>query len=170
MMGFCFGAQTMSNDFQIQALPIEPFQALFELGSDSLQQHNAQWLTVDADPGYPCRVSLTDAKLGERVLALPYTHHDVASPYRASGPIFVREQAARAQLPPNSLPQLLRHRLLSVRAYNADHLMIAAVTTEGTELEAVIHALLQNQAVRYLHVHNAHPGCFMCSVHRVTMA
>ena len=79
----------------------------------------ARLMLADAEPGFPCRVSLEDAKVGETVLLLPYTHHDVGSPYRASGPVFVRRHAAEARLGPGEVPQMLRHRLLSVRAYDA---------------------------------------------------
>lgn len=34
--------------------------------------------------------SLEDAPVGEPVLLLPFVHQDSRSPYRASGPIFVR--------------------------------------------------------------------------------
>ena len=44
----------------------------------------------DQPVGFPCRVSLEDAPVGEEVLLLPFTHQDSRSPYRASGPIFVR--------------------------------------------------------------------------------
>jgi hypothetical protein len=37
----------------------------------------------------------------------------------------------------------------------------------GTELADVVDRLLANPEVSYLHVHNAAPGCFNCSVRRV---
>ncbi|WP_223788207.1 DUF1203 domain-containing protein [Marinicella meishanensis] len=157
----------MITDFQIQALPIDPFLPWFDLNPDELRQRGARWLTAEASPGYPCRVSLTDAQLGEQVLALPYTHHDVTSPYRASGPIFVRQQAVQAQPEINEIPAMLRHRLLSVRAYDASHMMIAATVIEGVELAQTIHRQWHNPAVQYLHLHNAMPGCFNCAVQRV---
>ena len=156
----------MTTEFQVQALPITSFQPWFDLNPDQRRRRGARWLTADASPGYPCRVSLTDAQVGERVLALPYTHHDVASPYRAAGPIFVREQAAQAQPKVNEIPPMLLHRLLSLRAYDAAHMMIGAEVVEGLELAAAIKHLWQNPAVQYVHLHNAKPGCFMCSVHR----
>ena len=145
---------------------MDNFDELMLKGDDELKASHATWLNVDAEPGYPCRVSLSDAKIGERVLALSFCHHNVNSPYRASGPIFVREKAQMAKLDINEVPEMLRHRLLSVRAYNSGKLMIGAEVVQGKELESVIDRQFQNRDVEYIHIHNANPGCFNCSVHR----
>ncbi|MBE0363863.1 hypothetical protein PULV_a1373 [Pseudoalteromonas ulvae UL12] len=85
----------MKNNFVFVALSEELFASYTDMSDSELLQHNAMWLTVDSCPGYPCRVSLQDAQVGEQVLALSFTHHDVASPYKAAGPIFVRKQAKK---------------------------------------------------------------------------
>jgi hypothetical protein len=36
----------------------------------------------------------------------------------------------------------------------------------GSELEEAIGRMFADQRVRYLHLHNARPGCFNCSVVR----
>jgi hypothetical protein len=125
------------------------------------------WLDVDSEPGFPCRVSLTDARVGERVLALTFEHHAVDSPYRSSGPIFVREHASTVEPAKNEIPTMLRHRLLSIRAYDSAHMMIDAQVNQGDELERVIENQFKNSAVEYIHIHNANPGCFDCAVYRV---
>ena len=158
----------MPIDFYFRALPKTLFQPLLTLNDEELVLRQAHWIAVDAEPGYPCRVSLRDAKVGERVLALSFVYHDVASPYRASGPIFVREHAETVQLEVNEIPQMLRHRLLSVRGYNTNGMMITAQVVQGSDLETVIVDQFDNDAVAYLQIHNAHPGCFNCSVYRVT--
>ncbi|MBB1268157.1 DUF1203 domain-containing protein [Shewanella sp. SR44-3] len=159
-------AGNFTVNFQIKALDKHEFDELAQLNDKALSRQSAQWILVDASPGYPCRVSLTDAEVGERVLALSYLHHDVESPYRASGPIFFREHALTAKLAINEIPQMLRHRLVSVRAYNAAAIMVGAEVVEGVELELAIARLFQQNDVEYIHIHNAKPGCFNCSVHR----
>jgi hypothetical protein len=159
-------AGNLTVNFQIKALAKHEFDGLIQLNDQELASQSAQWILVDACPGYPCRVSLTDAKVGERVLALSYLHHDVVSPYRASGPIFVAEHAITAKLAINEIPQMLRHRLVSVRAYNAAAIMVEAEVVAGVELELAIVRLFQQSDVEYIHIHNAKPGCFNCSVHR----
>ncbi|SFD42154.1 DUF1203 domain-containing protein [Pseudoalteromonas denitrificans] len=152
----------MTIKFIIKAIPSSKF-------SEQLSQnlaHDAKWINVEGDSGYPCRVSLIDAKIGERVLALSFCHHDVSSPYKASGPIFIREKAITAQLNVNEIPSVLLNRLLSLRAYNVDHMMIGAEVVQGNEVSLAITEQFMNEDVAYIHIHNARPGCFSCAVYR----
>ncbi len=156
----------MPNPFQITALPIENFTLLFSLDDDALQSLGVKRLVADKKPGFPCRVSLVDAAPDETVLLLPFTHHDVNSPYRACGPIFVRTEAKTARLAINEIPERLQSRLLSIRAYDQTAMMIAAEVAEGRELAAHISRFFDDPRVEYLHLHNARPGCFNCRVER----
>jgi hypothetical protein len=156
----------MSTEFRFRALAAEPFAALFDYNDAQLQTIGARRLKADTHPGFPCRVSLCDAAIGETVLLLPHTHHDVASPYRAAGPIFVRQHARTAEPKVGEIPALLRERLLSLRAYDDGAVMIAAECGHGRDLEEAIDTLFADERVRYLHVHNARPGCFVCAVER----
>jgi hypothetical protein len=101
---------------------------------------------------------------GERVLLLPYCHQPGASPYRSSGPIYVRETAGRACPAVGEVPYMLRHRLLSFRAYDQFHMMVGAEVAEGRDLEAVVDGLLEPAGASYIHVHNAKPGCYTCRI------
>ena len=157
----------MNRQFVIKGLKKRQFNGIMKMSELELQQKHAKWLTVDNNPGFPCRVSLEDAEVGERVLALTYSHHAVESPYRASGPIFVRENAEDKTLAVNDVPNMLRHRLLSLRGYDVDNMMVEAEVTPGTELEAAIDRLFENKDVDYIHIHNANPGCFNCIVLRI---
>jgi hypothetical protein len=74
-----------------QGLPADGFSHLFGLGDDELGVHGMRRMIVDAKPGFPCRVTLEDAEPGEHVLLLAFEHQPAHSPFRASGPIFVRE-------------------------------------------------------------------------------
>jgi len=156
----------MTINFQIKALPFEEFAELKGKNEQELANAHAKWLTVDVEPGFPCRVSLMDAKIGERVLLLSYPYHNVKSAYKASGPIFVREHAIEGIWQVNEVPKMLRHRLQSVRAYDVENTMIGAETIHGEQLEIAINNQLKNRNTDYIHIHNANPGCFNCSVHR----
>ena len=153
-------------NFQIHALPIEPFMADFSLADDALRERGIRRVIADSRPVYPCRVSLQDAVEGERLLLLPYLHHEVDTPYRASGPIYVREAAVQAQPVVDEVPALLRSRLLSLRAYAARGMMVWADVLPGRELESGIAQLFELERVGYLHVHYAKPGCYACRVDR----
>lgn len=157
----------MPIDFQMRALPLEQFQPLFEMTDAELAEHGAKHCTADAYPGYPCRVTLQDAEIGEELLLLPFVHHDVLTPYRASGPIFVRVKARQALPEVNAVPEAVRRRLLSVRAYDAGGLMVDAEVVEGAALESVTDRFFADARVAYLHLHNARPGCYACRVDRV---
>ena len=155
-----------ATTFRVSALPRELFSALFALDDDALAARGIRRVIADEKPGFPCRVSLVDAEPGETLLLLHHLHHDVSGPYRASGPIFVRESAPTATPAPGGVPLVLRGRLLSLRAYDAEGLMRDAEVTEGRELEPVVARLFTDPAVSYIHVHNARPGCYACRIDR----
>src|SRR6185312_5031039 len=150
--------------FKISALPLDAFAPLFDLDDAVLASRGMRRIVADSKPGYPCRVSLVDAEVGERVLLLPFTHHPVPGPYRASGPIFAREAARQAQLAVNEVPESVRSRLLSVRGYDREGIMVASDVTEGRSLEGTVSRLFSDERVDYLHLHNARAGCYSCRV------
>jgi Protein of unknown function (DUF1203) len=153
-------------NFQIKALPIAPFAPLFAMSDDELRRHGAVRRVVDSRPGFPCRVSLEDAEIGERVLLLNFEHQPADSPYRSRHAIFVREDAAEAHPAVGEVPELFRRRLLSVRAFDANGMMVEADVVDGQLLEFAITKMLANRAVAYLHLHNAKPGCYAARVDR----
>ena len=154
--------------FRIHALPAAQFQPLFALSDDELAAGDIRRAVADGPNAYPCRVSLRDAQPGERLLLLPYEHHAVATPYRASGPIFVREAAADATFPLDEVPDQLRRRLLSIRAYGEDGMMRIADVVEGRDIESLIARFFDRADVDYLHVHFAKYGCYACRITRDT--
>jgi uncharacterized protein DUF1203 len=64
------------------------------------------------------------------------------------------------------VPIMFRHRLLSIRGYDAGAMLLAADVVNGTEIEDAIRRLFSDERVSYLHVHNARPGCYNCTVVR----
>ena len=156
----------MGSDFQFVALPREDFSHLFSMNSAELETHGARRVNVDSLPGYPCRVSLMDAPVGERVILTTFRHHDETSPYQSAGPIFVRENAQTAKLHTNEIPVMFHHRVLSVRAYDEAAMMKTARIVNGTALEETIRDFFTTGSISYLHIHNAGPGCFNCMVQR----
>lgn len=154
------------NSFKLVGLPLEPFSHLFGLSDAELAARNARRVLATAKPGYPCRVSLSDAEIGEELLLLPFEHQAANSPYRSSGPIFVRKAAAPAHLDAGVVPDYVRTRLISVRAYDGAHLMTDASVCAGAGAAAAIQAMFAREEVSYIHLHNANRGCFSCAVVR----
>ncbi len=156
----------MRSDFRFVALPRENFAQLFSMNDAELESHGARRVNVDSAPGYPCRVSLEDATISERVILTTFRHHDVISPYQSAGPIFVRENAKTAKPRVNEIPVMFRHRLLSVRAYDEAAMIKNARVVEGRVLEETIRNFFAKESISYLQIHNAGPGCFNCTVQR----
>ena len=152
--------------FQIHALSPAPFAPLFAMSDDELRSRLATRITVDAKPGYPCRVSLADAEIGETVILVNFEHQPADSPYRASHAIFVREHAGQAFPAAGSVPEALASRLISVRAFDDKHFLVNADVVDGSRLSESIPAMFQDPEVAYLHLHHAKPGCFAARVTR----
>jgi hypothetical protein len=162
---------THSTDFRISGLPAEPFQPYFAMTDAELARHGVRRVVAtEADLGLmpPCRVSLRDAEIGECSILLHYAHHtSPASPYRASGPIYVREGVTQTASFVNHVPAQQRTRLLSVRAYDADGIMVDAEVAPGDTLQALIARFFTRDDVAFLHAHNARRGCYSCRIDRV---
>ncbi|HTV97145.1 MAG TPA: DUF1203 domain-containing protein [Steroidobacteraceae bacterium] len=152
--------------FQLVGLPCAQFAPLFSLSDAALSKLNARRVVAASRPGYPCRVSLTDAEIGEELLLLPYEHQPADSPYKASGPIFVRQGARQATLEPGVIPDYVASRLMSVRAYDDAHSMTDACVCPGADSAPVIRRMFCDPRVAYIHLHNAMRGCFSCAVRR----
>jgi hypothetical protein len=89
-----------------------------------------------------------------------------ATPFRSSHAIFVRERAVQARPEVNTIPEMFRGRLLSVRAFDNSGMMIDADVVDGEKLESLIERLFANPAVHNLHIHNARLGCYAATVTR----
>ena len=79
--------------YAIEGLAREQFEPLFAMSDEELLARNARRVIADADRGFPCRVSLCDAKAGEALILLNHVSHDVATPFRSSYAIYVSETA-----------------------------------------------------------------------------
>ena len=152
--------------FQVSPLPAETFSHLFSLSDDNLDSRGSVVRSAGAGDRFPCRVSLRDARPGERALLLNYEHQDADTPYRSSYAIFVIDGAEQADLAPGELPDVFNGRPLAVRAFSAAGMLLEAGMGVGADVRPVIERLLANPDVAYLHVHNAMHGCYSARVDR----
>ena len=151
--------------FRITGLPDAPFASLFALSDEQLAGRGAVRRIAASKPGFPCRISLTDAEVGDEVILVHHEHHAVASPFRASHAIYVRKGEQQFDAV-DRIPPMLRSRLLSVRAFDAAGMLVAADVADGTDLETLIERQLADAQVEYLHIHFARPGCYAARVER----
>ena len=153
--------------FRITGLPAETFAPLFDLSDAELAERGAVRQTADArQPGYPCRVSLTDSEPGDELILANYEHHPVASPYRMRFAVYVRRGEKQFDAI-DEVPAQLCRRTLAVRAFDDKAMMVGWELVEGRDLEAAIDRRFADPRAAYLHVHFAAPGCYAARVDRI---
>ena len=152
--------------FRITGLDAKPFRHLYGLSDSELAVHGAMRYVAESKPGYPDRVELRDVEPGESVLLVNFEHQPVDSPYRSSHAIYVREGANEPFDKVDHVPESMRTRLLSLRAFDARGMMLDADVVEGREIEAVIARLFADPRVDYIHAHNARRGCYAARIDR----
>ena len=158
--------KTEAPHFTVRGLSPEPFQALFDLSDDELEKRRAKRYVADSTPGFPCRVSLQDAEPGEEVILTNFVHLDSQSPFHSAHAIYVRKGATMAAPFRDRLPDMLCGRLLSIRAFDANDMLLSADVVEGELADPVIQKFFEDSSVRFLHVHFAKMGCYACRIDR----
>ena len=153
-------------NFQVLPLSSAPFAHLYGRSDESLRAEGVIAYVADGPHGFPCRVTLEDAAEGERLLLLNFEHLPADSPYRSRHAIFVKDGAAEQRPEAGHVPAMLASRLLSVRSFDADDMMIDANVVEGSEAPALFQRMLGAPEAAYLHVHTARRGCYLARVER----
>jgi len=151
--------------YKVTGLDPTPYKPLFGLSDDELGERGIVRMTV-TEPTFPCRVSLTDRSIGESVLLLNHTSHDVANPYRATHAIFVTETEQDAATYVDEVPPVFQKRVLSLRGFDKDGMMVDALLTLPGEADAGIRKLFANPEIETIHAHNATRGCFSARIER----
>jgi len=151
--------------YVVRGLDPTSFRDLFGLPDDELARRGIVRMTVDS-PTFPCRVSLTDRLIGESVLLLNHISHDVANPYRASHAIFVAEGDSEAAEYIHDIPPVFEKRILSLRGFDAEGMMVDALLAQPGEADAGIRKLFENPDILSIHAHNAVRGCFSAKIDR----
>jgi hypothetical protein len=151
--------------FRITGLPSTEFADLFSLSAEALRARRAVRQVADARLSYPCRVSLTDAELGQEVVLVHYEHQRADTPYRSSHAIYVR-QGEETYDAVDAVPDQLRRRMLSLRAFDESGMIVGADLVDGRAVEGSIATLLADPRAAYLHAHFAKFGCYAARIAR----
>jgi hypothetical protein len=160
--------EELTMSFRITGLSPEPFRALFSLPDEELTARRIKRYVVDSKPGFPDRIELRDAELGETVLLLNYTHQPANNPYHASHAIIVAEGAKQRYDRIDEVPHAMRIRTLSLRAYDANDLIVDADLVDGRTIEELIGRFFDNSKVTYIQAHYAKHGCYAGRIDRVS--
>ena len=152
--------------FRILGLDPQPFCHVYGLSDAALAARGARRYLVDQTPGFPDRIEVRDLEPGETAILVNHMHQPADTPYRASHAIFVREGAERRYDAIDAVPDALRRRALSLRAFDADHMMTDAAMIDGSEAAAAIARLFGDPQVSYIQSHYALRGCYAARIER----
>jgi hypothetical protein len=152
--------------FRVSGLSPEPFRHLYGLPEAQLLAQGVRRYMVDKTPGFPDRIELRDLAPGETALLVNYTHQAADTPYRASHAIFVREGAEQSVSVIDEIPEVMQRRMLSLRAFDAAHMMADAVLVDGRQARETVEHLLSNDSVVYIQAHYAQRGCYAARIER----
>lgn len=153
--------------FQVLPLSSDQFAHLYGRSDDDLRALGVIAEIADSQPGFPCRVTLSHAAPGTRMLLVNHVHQPADTPFRASHAIYVRDGAADIALAAGELPDVFRRAtVLSVRAFDAAGMLRTAELIDSAEAARTFEDLLARDDVAYLHVHFAKYGCFAARVVR----
>jgi hypothetical protein len=152
--------------YRITGLDPSRFAHLAGASDTVLAAQGAVRVTADKAPGYPCRVTLADAKPGETLILLNHVSHDVATPYRSSYAIYVREHGAAQADYRDCVPPVFVGRPLGLRAFDASGMLRTAALALAGQADAKIREVFADPDIAYIHAHNAAHGCFAAKVER----
>jgi Protein of unknown function (DUF1203) len=152
--------------FRVTGLSPKSFEHLYGLSDEALGALGVRRLVADEKPGFPDRVELRDADPGETLFLLNYTHQPADNPYRASHAIFVLEGATEAYDRINEIPEVMQGRILSLRAFDKNDLMVDADVIDGRQIAGLIERLFADPAVAYIQAHYAKRGCYAGRIDR----
>lgn len=155
--------------YRIAGLPRTMFSEYLGRTDRELAQMRARRVIADADRGFPCRVSLEDARAGDSLILLHFVSHETENPYRTAFAIYVREDASEPEPFVDTIPPVMRGRDLSLRGFGADGLLVVArlvPASEGEAVDTAIQTMFADPAIASIHVHNAAYGCFAARVER----
>lgn len=152
--------------FVVTGLSSEPYRHLYGLSDNELAAHGVKRYVADVTPGFPDRIEMRDANLGESLLLLNHVSVEQETPYKASHAIFIREGAEQTYRGANEIPEVMFSRLLSLRSFDAEGMMIDASVAKGEEIKLEVERLLDDPKVSHIHAHNAARGCYSGRIDR----
>ncbi|HEY7259208.1 MAG TPA: DUF1203 domain-containing protein [Gaiellales bacterium] len=149
-------------------MPTFTVHALSDAAAEEARRSPGAVPAVAGDGPYPVRCCLSDAHDADGVVLASVMPFRGDSPYAARSPVYVHaERCAGYSENAGVVPDMLRGRLLSVRAYDGMHMLSGTEVLPGEGLEGAIERLLGDAPGAYLHVHFAGPGCYACRIDRV---
>jgi hypothetical protein len=133
--------------YRVVGLDPTPYLHLYGAPDAELAGHRARRVVVRATPGTPDRVSLRDLEPGAVALLVHHVHQPAETPFHASHAVYLEEGAREARCVVGRLPRVLRRRLLSLRAFDREGMLVDADVADGEHAEPLIERLLADPLV-----------------------
>jgi hypothetical protein len=152
--------------YRIEGLRPELFSGLVGADEAELAARGARRVRAGPEGGFPCRISLRDAREGASLLLLNFVSHDVANPFRTAYAIYVDEAADRPAVHEDQVPEMLGRRHLGLRGFDRDGMLRAASLAAPGTADREIRGLFERPEIASIHAHNAAHGCFLAAIER----
>lgn len=152
--------------YRIRGLDPAPFRKYFGLSDAALSAEGVVRYRVDAQPGFPDRVTMQDLAPGDTALLLNYEHLPIASPYRSRHAIFVQEGAQTPYEALDTVPEVMRCRIVALRGFDSRGFILDADLAEGDGIDPLIRRLFDNPDIAFVHAHYARRGCYAGLIER----
>lgn len=156
--------------FKIVPIAAQLAEAVRSSRRDAFGHQDLAPQRIEREGTAPCRLCLRDVSAGDEVLLFTHCPFVSSSPYRTTGPIFIHANGCpsmgMSMMDTSTIPEVLRRRVFSVRAYDEAEQMIGSDVVGGSQVKPVIEALLELPGAARVHVHYAKAGCFACFAER----
>jgi len=123
---------------------------------------------LDLDRTYPCRHCLREASGKTGMLLLSYQTPEPKSVYGQPTAVFLCAGDCERFERSDTIPDIVRNRLVSLRAFRGDGMMIydANELVEADGHDAAVRRIFARDDVAYINAHTAKPGCLLCHIER----
>jgi hypothetical protein len=152
--------------FRCIPMPTETAERFRATGRDDAG--NALRHMTAGPSGAPCRHCLRDAAQGEAVLLGSYNLLGPLGIYWTPSPIFVHADRCDRYDQANHVAEIVRPRLVSVRAYDAEAMCLYDLghVSEGNAVDEALARAMDDERTEFVNIHTAKPGCLLCRVER----
>ncbi|MDE2449016.1 MAG: DUF1203 domain-containing protein [Gammaproteobacteria bacterium] len=124
---------------------------------------------MTAHKTYPCRHCLREASGENGMLLLSHQAPEPRSVYGHPTAIFLCAHGCARFDGPDTVPDIVRNRHVSLRAFESDGMMLyeANELVEGEGHGAAIRRIFERKEVAFINAHTAKAGCMLCHIVRV---
>ncbi|MBC7636107.1 MAG: DUF1203 domain-containing protein [Acetobacteraceae bacterium] len=125
-------------------------------------------VSMASDGAAPCRHCLREAKPGDAMLLGSYHMPGPIGIYWTPSPIFVHAEPCAAYDQMDHVPETVRARLVSVRAYDANQMCLYDLgqAVDGIDVDPSLARAISDPRTAFVNIHTAKPGCMLCRVQR----